>query len=80
MALVLVSAIPTPSHFLPVQKTSRCDTQVLLDAKTNVFLNYTLHPHSAWRNMISGAVENITDPELKSQALRAAGQGTFVWM
>ena len=76
----LVSAIPTSKDISRPQKNAGCDAPVILDAKTNVFLNYTLHPHSTWRNMVSGAAVKIGNPDLKEQALRAAEQGTFAWM
>ncbi|PVH96450.1 glycoside hydrolase family 6 protein [Periconia macrospinosa] len=64
----------------PQGEPIKCNAPVVLDAQTNVFRNYALHSHSAWRNATLKAAESIEDSTKKRRALRAAAQGVFVWI
>ncbi|ORY11417.1 1, 4-beta cellobiohydrolase [Clohesyomyces aquaticus] len=57
-----------------------CDAPVSLNASTNIWKNYTLHPTLAWRNQINAAAAAIPDVELRKQALEVGKSGTFVWI
>lgn len=78
--LIIASAASLPTNHVPRQLDSECDHPVILDAGTNVFLDHSLHPSSAWRQLTLGAAKNIVDNDLKKRAMNASEQGTFVWM
>lgn len=59
---------------------SACTEPVVLNASENIWLNYTLHPHSLHRPYYLAAAELINDTKAKSQALKVAETGTFLWM
>jgi cellulose 1,4-beta-cellobiosidase len=63
----------------PTMALNACPA-VSLDATTNVWKSYTLHPNSLYRAKIKAASEIITDLTLKKKALEITGVGTFVWM
>ena len=73
-----ITAIGDSGHITSRQTTNGCDGPVVLDAKTNIFLNYALHANSIWRSKVLAAVEATTDAELKKRGLKAGEQGTFV--
>lgn len=64
------------------QIATSCPTAVNLDAKTNVWKEYTLHANSFWRNQVLAAADaiNATDTSLKERAVRFANAGNFLWM
>ncbi|KAI1179284.1 1, 4-beta cellobiohydrolase [Nemania sp. FL0916] len=75
--LLAGSALAAPS------KTSRraaCSSAVNLNAATNVWANYKLHPNSFYRSEVNAAAEAITDATLKAQAAKVADVGSFLWL
>ncbi|KAF2463537.1 cellulase [Lindgomyces ingoldianus] len=59
-----------------------CEASVFLNASTNIWKNYTLHPSIDWRTKIEAATAaiNVTNADLKNKALQVATYGTFVWI
>ncbi|KAF2260771.1 glycoside hydrolase family 6 protein [Lojkania enalia] len=70
-------ALPTTEN---LEARQACNSSVALDAKKNVWLNYTLHPQSVYRKQFVTATEAISDRELKDKALKLVNVGTFVWI
>lgn len=64
------------------QQTRRaaCSSAVKLDAKTNVFKKYTLHPNSFYRSEVEAAVAQMSDSSLAASAAKVADVGTFLWL
>ncbi|KAI5927413.1 1, 4-beta cellobiohydrolase [Camillea tinctor] len=84
-ALFAAGAIAAPSNTKPVKASPRqasgaCASAVTLDASTNVFQNYKLHPNSFYRDEVNKAVEAITDASLKESAAKVADVGSFLWL
>ncbi|KAI1499831.1 1, 4-beta cellobiohydrolase [Biscogniauxia marginata] len=84
-ALFAAGAIAAPSNTAPVKASPRqasgaCASAVTLDASTNVFQSYTLHPNSFYRDEVAKAVEAITDASLKEAAAKVADVGSFLWL
>ena len=74
-------AAPSSTHQeKPRQAGSACSSAVSLDAKTNVWKKYTLHPNVFYRKEVEAAAEAISDSSLKAQALKVADVGSFLWM
>lgn len=71
--------IPNPT-VTDEQAQAGCEAPVYLDASTNVFKDYKLHPNSIYRKRAEASAEIINDAELKSRALKIANAGQFVWM
>lgn len=81
LAATAVAAPSTPTTGnQPRQAAAACASAVTLDAKTNVFSNYTLHPNSFYRNEVTAAVGNLTDKSLATAAAKLADVGTFLWL
>ncbi|KAI1826518.1 1, 4-beta cellobiohydrolase [Xylaria intraflava] len=78
-ALLATGAIAAPSAKI-ARQSSNCTTAVNLDASTNVFQTYTLHPNTFYRNEVNAAVEAITDATLKEAAAKVADVGSFLWL
>lgn len=72
------SALAAPS--LTKRQEAGCADAVTLDASTNVFASYTLHPNSFFRAEVEAAVENLTDASLADAAASVADIGTFLWL
>lgn len=53
---------------------------VKLDAKTNVWENYSLHINPFYRQPVLDAAELIKDEDLRRKALKIADVGTFFWL
>ncbi|EJT73809.1 hypothetical protein GGTG_07664 [Gaeumannomyces tritici R3-111a-1] len=75
-------ALAAAANALPSAKVSKraCSSPVRLDAKTNVFKKYTLHPNSFYRSEVEQAVKDISDPSLASAAAKVADVGSFIWV
>jgi cellulose 1,4-beta-cellobiosidase len=73
-------AAPSPTHTESPRAVAACDAAVKLDAKTNVWAKYTLHPNSFYRSEVEAAVAAISDSSLKAKAAKVADIGTFVWV
>ncbi|KAH6613749.1 1, 4-beta cellobiohydrolase [Chaetomium sp. MPI-SDFR-AT-0129] len=77
------SALAAPSATTPQkprQASAGCEAAVTLDATTNVFTSYTLHPNSFYRAEVEAAVAALTDPSLADAAAKVADVGTFLWL
>lgn len=74
-------ALATAAHALPsrVQKRA-CESAVKLDASTNVFESYTLHPNSFYRAEVEAAIGDLSDPSLAEAAAKVADVGSFLWL
>lgn len=72
-------AIGAPSVPLKRQAPGACSSAVKLDAKTNVWQKYTLHPNSFYRAEVEAAAENMSNGDSET-ALRVADIGTFLWL
>ncbi|KAI2630031.1 1, 4-beta cellobiohydrolase [Xylaria nigripes] len=79
-ALLATGAIAAPSAKVARQASGACDAPVTLDATTNVWTSYTLHPNSFYRAEVNAAVEALTDPTLSTAAAAVADVGSFLWL
>lgn len=61
------------------QAPGACDSAVTLDATTNVWENYSLHPNSFYRSEVEAAAANMTG-DMQTAALKVADIGTFLWL
>lgn len=75
----LTNAIPSSTRSAAVLAAG-CDAPVKLNSSENIWKEYKLHPNIIYRNTVTNAAENITDPSMKARALRVANTGTFTWM
>jgi len=76
-------AAPNPTHTTPLkprQASHGCPSAVTLDAKTNVFRQYTLHANNFYRSEVEAAAAQISDPTLAAKALKVADVGSFLWI
>ncbi|KAI1383931.1 glycoside hydrolase family 6 protein [Hypoxylon trugodes] len=55
-----------------------CSTPAVLDARTNIWKEYTLHTDPYYRIKVEKAVEAIQDVELRDKASKVADVGTFM--
>lgn len=76
------SAMAAPSATTKEQprQAGACSSAVSLDAKTNVFKKYTLHPNDFYRSEVDAAAEQISDPSLAAAAKKVGDVGSFLWM
>lgn len=63
---------------IPRQAPGACASPVRLDATTNIWRQYTLHPNSFYRAEVEAAAEQMQGAE-REAALRVADIGTFLW-
>ncbi|CAN8098220.1 unnamed protein product [Discula destructiva] len=73
------SWIPTSGNE-PRQAAAGCAAAVTLDATTNVFSKYNLHPNKYYRDEVNAAVANLSDKSLATAAQKIADVGTFLWI
>ncbi|OAA54091.1 glycoside hydrolase family 6 protein [Niveomyces insectorum RCEF 264] len=76
-------AAPQPTATVkeaPRAASSACSSAVSLDASTNVFTKYTLHPNIYYRKEVEAAVKNISDSSLAASAAKVADVGSFLWI
>ncbi|KAK6079721.1 exoglucanase-6A [Seiridium cupressi] len=74
-------ALAAVASALPSQNQKRaCSSAVTLDASTNVWESYALHPNSFYRAEVEAAAANISDSTLAAKALEVADIGTFLWL
>lgn len=78
LAATVLAAPPLEPH--QKRQSSGCSSAVNLDASTNVFASYTLHPNSFYRDEVNAAVANMTDSTLATKAAKLADIGTFLWL
>jgi len=80
-ATAMGAASPSPKAEEPRSvKAAGCSSAVSLDASTNVFKKYTLHPNIFYRKEVEAAVKNMKDSSLASAAAKVADVGSFLWM
>jgi cellulose 1,4-beta-cellobiosidase len=70
------TAFAAPSE----RRAPGCSSAVTLDASTNVFKKYTLHPNKFYRDEVNAAVENMSDASLVDAAKKVADVGSFLWI
>ncbi|OAG10876.1 cellulase [Paraphaeosphaeria sporulosa] len=71
-----VGAFPSKGE----QPLAACAEPVALNASTNIWLSYTLHPHSIYRPYYAAAAGIVNDTVLKDKAIKVAETGTFLWI
>ncbi|KAI1846716.1 hypothetical protein JX266_007289 [Neoarthrinium moseri] len=80
-SLLALAAVATA---LPSSESSHakraCSSAVSLDASTNVFKSYTLHPNSFYRAEVEAAAAQISDSTLAAKAKKVADVGSFLWL
>jgi len=80
LALFTAGAIAAPSEKATRKSAAACTSAVKLDASTNVWSKYKLHPNSFYRAEVGKAVENLSDSSLKTAAAKVADVGSFLWL
>ncbi|KAI1778174.1 glycoside hydrolase family 6 protein [Hypoxylon cercidicola] len=83
VAVLAVGAAAAPSNTTPRAATkvqAACSSAVSLNAKSNVFSKYTLHPNTFYRSEVAKAVEAISDASLKTSAAKVGEVGSFLWL
>ncbi|GAW21533.1 hypothetical protein ANO14919_110560 [Xylariales sp. No.14919] len=78
--LLAAGALAAPSEKAPRKSAAACSSAVTLDASTNVWTKYKLHPNSFFRQEVEKAVEAISDSSLKASAAKVADVGSFLWL
>ena len=78
-ALLTLAAVANALPSATVSKRA-CSSPVRLDAKSNVWKQYTLHPNSFYRSEVEQAVRDISDPSLAATAAKVADVGSFLWV
>ncbi|KAH7306003.1 glycoside hydrolase family 6 protein [Stachybotrys elegans] len=68
----------TIENVVPRQAPGGCSSPVQLDAKTNVWTSYTLHPNSFYRAEVEAAAASMSSSDA-AKALKVADIGTFLW-
>jgi cellulose 1,4-beta-cellobiosidase len=72
-------AIGAPADTVkPRQAPGGCSSAVKLDAKTNVWTSYTLHPNAFYRSEVEAAAAQMSGSDAQ-KALKVADIGTFLW-
>jgi cellulose 1,4-beta-cellobiosidase len=77
------SALAAPSlstNDPPAKVQARARAAVTLDASTNVWKTYKLHPNKFYRDEVNAAVGNLSDSSLAAAAKKVADIGTFLWI
>lgn len=72
--LVLTSAVS-----VPYRAPDACP-DIRLDAKTNIWRTYGLHPNIFWRKEVATAKQSASDVTIARLAETVGNQGTFLWM
>jgi cellulose 1,4-beta-cellobiosidase len=78
--LFAAGAVALPSSIETRTSSAACSSAVKLDASTNVWKNYKLHPNSFYRAEVEAAVEAISDSSLAAAAAKVADVGSFLWL
>jgi cellulose 1,4-beta-cellobiosidase len=77
------AAAAAPSPTTPEQPAKRavgCSSAVTLDASTNIWKKYTLHPNAFYRKEVEEAVKQMSDSSLAASAAKLADVGSFLWL
>jgi cellulose 1,4-beta-cellobiosidase len=80
VALFAAGALAAPSEKAIRKAAAACTSAVKLDASTNVWTKYKLHPNSFYREEVNAAVQAISDSSLKASAAKVADVGSFLWL
>ena len=62
----------------PRQAPGGCSSPVRLDAQTNVWTSYTLHPNSFYKSEVEAAANQMSGADAE-KARRVGEIGTFLW-
>ena len=75
------SAVAAPSSTTTTQKRAvGCSSAVTLDASTNIWKKYTLHPNTFYRKEVEAAVAAASDSDIAAKAAKVADVGSFLWL
>ncbi|KAL2162441.1 hypothetical protein VTH06DRAFT_7354 [Thermothelomyces fergusii] len=76
------TALAAPSRTTPEKprQAAGCASAVTLDASTNVWKQYKLHPNNFYRAEVEAAADAISDSTLAEKARKVADIGTFLWL
>lgn len=66
--------------FSPLKPRAAGCQPALLDAATNIWKNYTLHPNPVYQRQVLEGAARIQDADLKTKALKIADVGSFIWL
>jgi len=84
LAAFAATALAAPPTLTEVHEradpAAGCSSAVTLDASTNVWKKYTLHPNKFYRDEVMKAADAISDESLKASALKVADVGSFLWI
>jgi len=80
VALFAAGALAAPLEKVIRKAAAACTSAVKLDASTNVWTKYKLHPNSFYREEVNAAVQAISDSSLKASAAKVADVGSFLWL
>lgn len=78
LAAFAATALAAPSE--PRAVSAACSSAVTLDATSNIWKKYTLHPNTYYRQEVAAAVKNLSDQSLATAAAKVADIGTFLWL
>ncbi len=74
-------AAPQATHEeKPRAASDACTSAVTIDASSNPWKKYTLHPNIFYRKEVQAAVANVQDSSLAASAAKVADVGSFLWM
>ena len=79
LALVYYTCAVWGFSVQPRQDQTACQP-VKLDAKANVWKNYSLHINPFYHQLVIDAAERVKDENLKKKALKVADVGSFFWL
>ena len=76
------AALAAPSATTPQKprQAGACASAVSLDASTNIWKKYTLHPNNFYRKEVEAAVAQMSDSSLAAAAKKVADVGSFLWL
>ncbi len=74
------AVLAAPSTNTSQKRAVGCSSAVKLDATTNVWKKYKLHPNAFYREEVTAAVAQISDSSVAAQAAKLADVGSFLWL
>ncbi|KAI0389833.1 1, 4-beta cellobiohydrolase [Xylariaceae sp. FL0594] len=80
LAIFTAGALAAPSEKAPRSSQAACSSAVTLDASTNVWTKYKLHPNTFYRSEVEKAVTQLSDSSLATAAAKVADVGSFLWL
>ncbi len=75
-----VLAAPSANTNTSQKRAVGCSAAVKLDATTNVWKKYKLHPNAFYREEVTAAVSQLSDSSLATSAAKLADVGSFLWL